>query len=1677
MGYLQKEASPSLVRWGFGVSALLLFAGLVWCSEEVCAAERKVLSASTRRVQSRGIDRYTGYSHNPLSSVACGPIALQEALRRLGIQASLPRLHDLTQTKQDRTTLWGLAQGANKLGVASLLARLTLSELDRFAQDPQIQVILNLTENHHFMVLEQVGKEHVFMWDGALSGALRGASQVFFLKERFFEVTNGQALIMACSTEGLPQVMQEAKLGKAEVSKNWGANHCQNCDRKSGRLRPNSAPQNSTKEPVDLSNGNFYLDRTDLQVPSPGLPLRFQRHYSVQVTSEVDGLRARAGTGQHVVVDGRFVLHGDYELTKKRYPQKMGASTVVAVDIETLEKGQNPWERGRIVFRFKSWEDFDYVSFRAPNNWGLWVEAGRIRGGTWRQLGGGWCATRELQDKRVDGPHRLKLFFNSQTEAKVWLDGQLVFHARNPKPQREERLPVGIDSSLSISAFDNLQVNGRTWSFDGLEPRFLLGYGWTSNLDERLEFAQNDELIWTSPTGSRHSLAREEGGDTYRATELTHIIRPQRSGWKLTKANGLIHYYDKKGQLSKLKDLNGNITRIRYGQRAGRRVPVELTDAVGRTLVLSYNNAGYVSRITGPLAISYTYRYDQEGNLTEVTDPNGGRERYTYDPYHRMISLTDPNGHTMKMTYFYNSHIATQTAPNGERLMFDYLWDQTSVVNALGEKTTYHFGENNQLIAKTNPLGETKRFHFSESGDPLATEDPLGYNLSYNRDDQGQLLSVWDNQQRQFLQKNTYFEYGRLATHTDALGRFTRFFYDENWNLLRVLYSGGDELGFKYNERGQIIEASDELGRVTSFTYNELGQRVEKLDALGQLTTYTYDDLSRLRKVTDPLGRSIRYHYDKLGNLIGITHADGSQEIFEYDSKNQIILHKDEEGHRTWFEYDWAGNLVAHEDEGAHCTTFHYDNVDFYRNGTSTLLETVGPQEERIEYTYDQAGRVAEIIDPLRRVTEYLRDRVGKITHRINALGKSTHYAYDGLGRLVSRKDPAGGITTYEYDLKGNLLGVTDAEGNAIRYEYDARDRVTQVLYADGSVEHYTYDASGQLVAYTDRRENTTEYRYDLVGRLIEKNGPQGSTEYEYDAGNRLIHVQDVLGEWRYTYDKRGRVISEENPDKKKVRTFYDERGNQIKVQLDDWVCSKTYDEVSRLIEINDSRLGVFAMHYNESGFRVALRYPNGLVQTNWVNLAGETLKHATHRADVVIDEMHYAYNALRHRSRRFHLSNNETLLKAEHYAYNENEELIGYLTAESSQNFVFDRVGNRISSIQDGYERIYEPGSLNQYTTVNGINYSYDDGGNLVSDGERTYSYSSGGRLVRARSSGHETRYVYDYQGRLYSRVENGRVEKYVYNGNQPIAQYDNSGIIEERYVTSNILDDVLGMEISGEIYYVHKDVLGSTTIVTDEHSDIVERVGYGPFGTPQFKDEDYLDLSNNRSAMGNRFLFTGREWEEEIGLYYYRARFYSPQVGRFLQPDPIGLSGGDVNLYRYVRNNPANYSDPKGKFGVPGAAFGAVVGGIAGAVSGSTAGYLEGGLEGAVRGATIGVGAGALAGGTVGFVNPMAAVSAGNIAAGGLGALAGDFVVQTTEGFLRNEPFDYDPVQGAFATAGGAAGAGIGVMAARSVGLVAQPFAAAAGEIVTAPAQGALTQAGVLLSKQFASRNCSQR
>jgi RHS repeat-associated protein len=276
-----------------------------------------------------------------------------------------------------------------------------------------------------------------------------------------------------------------------------------------------------------------------------------------------------------------------------------------------------------------------------------------------------------------------------------------------------------------------------------------------------------------------------------------------------------------------------------------------------------------------------------------------------------------------------------------------------------------------------------------------------------------------------------------------------------------------------------------------------------------------------------------------------------------------------------------------------------------------------------------------------------------------------------------------------------------------------------------------------------------------------------------------------------------------------------------------------------------------------------------------------------------------------------------------------------------SGMTIGYDKLGNRTSTV-NGATVTYDSNSLNQYTQINGEAYTYDDNGNMTHNGVENfnYAYDCQNRLTTVTGVAW---YRYDYLGRRIKKPYGSGHIRYVYDGEQVAAEYSNTGALLRKFVYGPGIDEpvcMIDVEHSNAVYYYHFDGLGNVVALATSGGTILEKYSYDVFGTP-----------NTTSSVGNPYFFTGRAYDSNVKLYYYRARFYSPALGRFLQPDPVGYEAG-LNLYTYCGNNAVNWIDPMGLLGAY-PAYGGRGGGSWGAL-GHGAAAAGWGTLGAVAGAS---------------------------------------------------------------------------------------------------------------------------
>ena len=769
--------------------------------------------------------------------------------------------------------------------------------------------------------------------------------------------------------------------------------------------------------------------------------------------------------------------------------------------------------------------------------------------------------------------------------------------------------------------------------------------------------------------------------------------------------------------------------------------------------------------------------------------------------------------------------------------------DQISrIVDASGVRTlTFLYDTNGRIQQITDPINRTVQYAYNGSGYLETVTDPAGGVTRYTYDATGNLLTLRDPRNITYV-TNEY----------DAVGR-----------VIRQTLADGGVYTFVYRTFGTTITettVTDPRGNRRTSRFNAQGYTDGRADRLGQQIRTTLDGNNQVIETRDQSNRITKYTYDAAGNITSKIDPQGHSTLYEYEPIfNQLITVTDALNQTTRFDYDTRGNLVTIIDPLNHSTTISYDEFGQPINVRDALNNV-------FRFEYDEVGNLVATIDPLGNKTQRSFDGVSRLARLTDPKGKTTVFQYDNLNRVTSAIDPLSGHTSFTYDSNGNLLTVADAKNQTTTYTYDNMDRVLTRKDPLNRVETYEYDADGNLIQMTDRKQQVRQLTYDARNRRIGTVYQDGSTTVTYDTLGRLARVTDTAsGTVEYTYDVLDRVIQETTPQGI-INFQYDALGRRTQMTANESTpMLYHYDAMSRLTRVEQGFNSV-ALGYDNANRRTSLTMSNGTT-TSYGYDAANRLIHITHNGPAgLIESLTYGYDA----------SNNR----------------ISTLRSDGAASAL------PTSTPPATYD------AANEQTQFAGTSLTYDQNGNLLSDGVNTYQWDARNRLISI-SGAVTANFSYDPYGRRTSKTLNGQTSQYLYDG-LDIVQAMKSGTVGETYLRSLEIDEVfVRQEATAEFYHV--DGLGSTLSLTNAAGVATVAYTYDPFGK-----------TTSTGTSSNAFLYTGRE-QDAPGIYYYRARYYSPERQRFLSEDPIQFNSGEINLYAYGRNNPVNRRDPLGLWTTP--------------------------------------------------------------------------------------------------------------------------------------------------------------
>lgn len=1118
--------------------------------------------------------------------------------------------------------------------------------------------------------------------------------------------------------------------------------------------------------------------------------------------------------------------------------------------------------------------------------------------------------------------------------------GQTYFSLANPSnwSVNHNSLALNLELQYSPSTTTNTDGLGKVWRYqydtNGYITRVTAPNGSTT------AYAYNPLRLLSAKTDA-------DGNVT------TYQYDAQGNRTNVTDALGEVttYTYDPLfNQVTSMTDPNGRVTTYQYDASGNRTNTI---DPLGQTNSYSYDTHGNMISQVDKLGRATTYSYDAAGNLTNMVDALSNVTLFTYDAVGNRVSTTDPLGRTT--TYAYDG--------------LNRMVDRT---NALGGVTAYTYDGIGHLTQQTDPNGNTTTYAYDTRGRLSATTDALGGEITYTYDANDNRLSVTN--QLGWPTTYTYDTLNRPIAITDALGRLTTTTYDAVGNATNSMDANGHVTTYTYDSLNRRVTTTDALGNVTRYDYSSIGgppccsptvgsSLVTRLDdPNGHVTFYKYDELDRLtrtiRKANDTndvinSGDAVTtYTYDPVDNRTSVAEPNGNVTTNFYDGLNRLTLTVNAAGDTTTYTYDPVGNQATQTAPNGNVITNAYDALNrtisvydavgrvtsYGYDAVGNRLSTTNGDGNATTYTYDALNRQTSAMDPLGQTTTFAYDAVGNRTNVTDRLGNVTTYAYDGLNRQVGATDALGNVTTTTYDAVGNVTHLTDANGHTTTYTYDALNRRTIETYPDAPPNSRTnvYDAVGNLIGRLDQNGQVTFYAYDGLYFLTNRSyAPSGANDsFTYDLSGRVLSANRNGWLDTFTYDGANRLIGA-TQNGRVITYSYDIPGRR---QTNTYPSGRTlnyaYDVRNRLVTLNDTTPNppIAAYTYDANNLVITRAGRNNTLATYTYDADNRITSLEHSNAVSRIAGFGYAYDA---EGNKYYEQKRHDPGDSEAYGYDVLNRLTSYDVGALS-GFVIpspfiaklwslDPLGNWNIVTSNTVPELRTHGPANELLTINANLLTYDANGNLIQDPAYNYFYDEENRLTevqRISDSAIVGRYFYDALGRRVVKITDPAgtpaTNVFFYDNARLIESQDAGGTTQATYTYGNYIDEVLTMDRGGQTYYYHQNALWTPQALTDSSGAAVERYTYDAYGQVIVLDAAYTPLALNawgtpHSAVGNPWLFTGRELDEESGLYFYRARYYDANKGRFLQRDPLEYVDG-MNLYEYVSDRPTYDVDPRG-------------------------------------------------------------------------------------------------------------------------------------------------------------------
>ncbi|NHZ89231.1 hypothetical protein F2P45_09410 [Massilia sp. CCM 8733] len=1007
-----------------------------------------------------------------------------------------------------------------------------------------------------------------------------------------------------------------------------------------------------------------------------------------------------------------------------------------------------------------------------------------------------------------------------------------------------------------------------------------LGKGWVLPWDLRLQ--QRDGMIWYTDGQGRETgfPLVQPGHCAYSEAEQCYLACSAAGQYILYDLNEVYHDF---GQL----DPGGAVAWVRRREDRTGQWHSYLRDEAGRVSTI---------RTSGGQQLELRYA-DAPVRLRAIDCTGGGTPGtlvgYGYDGAGQLVSVTDANGAVARRFSYLDGRMASHT-------------------NALGLTCTYEWAEIGgaaRVVACGTSEGERTSFRY----DPQARQ-------TWAQDEQGR-TAHW--------QYDAHFQ---ITACTDFDGASYRAAFNDAGMPQRVWLPGGREVAFEYDLAARIIAETDPLGRVTRTTYDGNSLRISELTLPdGARWRAEYDYLGRLLATVDPLGREERNEYPQGLSPFPLARIDaaGGRQQMAWNPRGLMTSYTDCSGKVTRYQYNADGQLASLTDALGQATHYRY-----LRTGEPTQVLLADGSAE--EFSYDAAGLLIEQRGPGRQPRRWVRNARGQV---LDVIEQAQHQL------------------RYRYDVRGRVVELARGELARYRFEYDAGDRLVREVRPDGAERRMRYDPAGELreiekigAVHGRAAPRTVVYERDKAGRVLAQATATATTRYTWDDGDRLLAAACEPGEEglalgvsagavRFDYDAAGRMVAEHGaegtlgygldpldnlaslalPHGQRIDMLSYGSGHVHQIRCAGQViCDVERDDLHREVERTQGAL-TQRIAYDILGRRAsqtagsAPELAAGQARL-WRNYRYGPSGDLAEQRDSVRGAIDFQYDPLGRLQRQTRRAD------------------------QRQERFVWDAAGNLL---QDAGANSRGQVEGNRLKVWQDLRFEYDTWGNMVTKRKgahqvQRFSFDAEDRLLSVVTENpggvSEMRFAYDPLGRRIATTDTHtdaggrartRIKRFVWQGLRmvqerrdnavssyvfsPDAAYTPLARVDALIAAAATAAAIAGAQNSARVYHFHTDLIGAPLEMTDDAGELAWAASYQAWGKVGHDDDVAL-----AGAIEQPLRYPGQYADEGTGLHYNTFRFYDPDIGRFISPDPIGLAGGD-NLYAYAPN-PSGWMDPLG-------------------------------------------------------------------------------------------------------------------------------------------------------------------